>query len=1124
MFLRSLTARGFKSFADRTTLEFTPGVSVIVGPNGSGKSNIVDAIAWVLGEQGPRALRGSAMADVIFAGTATRPALGMAEVKLVIDNSAGLIPVPVSEIEISRILYRSGDSEYRIGGRPCRLLDIHELLSDTGMGRALHTIVGQGQLDAVLSARPEERRQFVEEAAGIAKHRRRRDRAERKLAGLEQDVLRLQDVINELRRQLKPLKQQAELAERHDSLTREAEELARKLGAARLADLYAERDRRRPSWEEAERRQAKMRERLAELDNLIAELDGERALAEGTLRSAEALHQETTQAKSDAEAGLRRAMREEAAGRERLSSAVGGSGRLFALDEELERTERALGETSTALAERIAELEEAEEAFRAARDARREAEDDRNRLDREAMARRAETEAHRRALEGHQAELERLSSTMAELRLNEERAASRSADLHTEVERLDAKETPLSADLTRLEREQAELRAHVSELETREKGLAARQEVLEARRTDLAESPGAAFVRKRGERPIGLLRDLIEAPRDLRLAVRAALGPFGDAVVYADQHEAIADAVSEGATGLTLAVASPGASGEHGSVPIDGERRLLTAIRPEAPVAVLVSRLLADVYLVHNVAEATAKHRVHPHAHFVTADGVVIGPAFVRAAPGHDRRMEELQRDLGALERELSAVHRGLREGRQQLTYVSARAVVVRAELEDADRDITRVADQMAEVERELASLRREQQLVADRIATVEAAGTATRLSLSHLPADVSEVPALPPMPEPPGHLRVEVEALRRDRARLEVGVTRGRTELETLAAEGPVALREALLAAEVARAAAEEDLRNADGNLSGALAAHRATSEVARRVQTRHDEANRAWREQSAAAERIRVEHEDEDRARLDLERRVGDAERRLRDGHGVEPAAAVASLSEGETVEDLQRRADVVGRRLGLVGRVNLLAVEELDSLKERHDFLVRELEDVKAARRDLLEVIEQIDERVADMFQAAFADVAREFSALFELMFPGGEGRLTLADPDDLLGSGIEVEARPGRGRVKRLSLLSGGERSLAALAFLFAIFRARPSPFYLMDEVEAALDDVNLHRFLEVVREFARTSQILIVTHQKRTMETADVLYGVSMGRDGASTVISQRLASVSASAGAVPAGR
>jgi chromosome segregation protein len=413
---------------------------------------------------------------------------------------------------------------------------------------------------------------------------------------------------------------------------------------------------------------------------------------------------------------------------------------------------------------------------------------------------------------------------------------------------------------------------------------------------------------------------------------------------------------------------------------------------------------------------------------------------------------------------------------------------------------------------------------VADRIATVEAAGTATRLSLSHLPADVSEVPALPPMPEPPGHLRVEVEALRRDRARLEVGVTRGRTELETLAAEGPVALREALLAAEVARAAAEEDLRNADGNLSGALAAHRATSEVARRVQTRHDEANRAWREQSAAAERIRVEHEDEDRARLDLERRVGDAERRLRDGHGVEPAAAVASLSEGETVEDLQRRADVVGRRLGLVGRVNLLAVEELDSLKERHDFLVRELEDVKAARRDLLEVIEQIDERVADMFQAAFADVAREFSALFELMFPGGEGRLTLADPDDLLGSGIEVEARPGRGRVKRLSLLSGGERSLAALAFLFAIFRARPSPFYLMDEVEAALDDVNLHRFLEVVREFARTSQILIVTHQKRTMETADVLYGVSMGRDGASTVISQRLASVSASAGAVPAGR
>src|SRR5438067_4351568 len=286
MFLRSLTTRGFKSFADKTELGFTPGISVMVGPNGSGKSNISDAIAWVLGEQGPRALRGAQMADVIFAGSPSRQALGMAEVSMVIDNSAGLIPVPASEIEVSRASYRSGASEYRLGGRPCRLLDIQELLSDTGVGRALHTIIGQGSLDEVLSARPEERRQLIEEAAGIAKHRRRRERAERKLAGMEGDLLRLQDLVGELRRQLKPLKQQAELAARHEELTREARELSTKLAATRLRDLVEDRERRRSTWESADAGQAEARERLARLDAEIARLERERVLAEERRASA----------------------------------------------------------------------------------------------------------------------------------------------------------------------------------------------------------------------------------------------------------------------------------------------------------------------------------------------------------------------------------------------------------------------------------------------------------------------------------------------------------------------------------------------------------------------------------------------------------------------------------------------------------------------------------------------------------------------------------------------------------------------------------------------------------------------------------------------------------------------
>src|SRR5437763_141692 len=254
MFLRQIQMRGFKSFADKTVLEFVPGVSVIVGPNGSGKSNLVDAISWALGEQGPRALRGGQMADVIFAGSPGRPGLGMAEVKLVIDNAAGLIPVPMSEIEVSRTIFRSGESEYRIGGQLVRLLDVQELLSETGIGRALHTVVGQGQLEEVLMSRPEERRKYIEEAAGIAKHRRRKERAERKLAGLDQDVLRLQDVLSELRRQLKPLKQQAEMAKRHEQLTSQAEELGRHEAQLEEAEgAFRARSEARRSVEESRR-------------------------------------------------------------------------------------------------------------------------------------------------------------------------------------------------------------------------------------------------------------------------------------------------------------------------------------------------------------------------------------------------------------------------------------------------------------------------------------------------------------------------------------------------------------------------------------------------------------------------------------------------------------------------------------------------------------------------------------------------------------------------------------------------------------------------------------------------------------------------------------------------------
>jgi chromosome segregation protein len=493
----------------------------------------------------------------------------------------------------------------------------------------------------------------------------------------------------------------------------------------------------------------------------------------------------------------------------------------------------------------------------------------------------------------------------------------------------------------------------------------------------------------------------------------------------------------------------------------------------------------------------------------------VIGPAFVRMPAELDARLEAIRRESAAIEHDLATVRRDLREARHRLAEIAERSSVLQAELEALDRQITGAAEELGLAQAEASSLESEHQMLKERAGAVGVSLELAAARLAQAPDAVAELPVLPPTPEPPVHLRVEVEALRRERARLESAARQSRQDAEHVAAEDPVALRSELQSAERVRTAAEEALARVEDEIGPVAAASRSASEAAGQAVASHADANRAWREAAAELERIRQEYEQEDRSRTDLERRIADAERLLAEGHGADPAQAVASLGADDTIANLERRADLVARRLGLLGRVNLLAVGELETLQERHDFLVRELEDVRAARRDLERVIEDVDRQMALMFEQAFRDVAREFSDLFAQLFPGGEGRLTLLDPADPLGSGIEVEARPGRKKVRRLSLLSGGERSLAALAFLFAIFRARPSPFYLMDEVEAALDDVNLHRFLGCVRDFARDSQIILVTHQKRTMETADVLYGVSMGTAGASAIISQRLAEVEA---------
>jgi chromosome segregation protein len=487
-----------------------------------------------------------------------------------------------------------------------------------------------------------------------------------------------------------------------------------------------------------------------------------------------------------------------------------------------------------------------------------------------------------------------------------------------------------------------------------------------------------------------------------------------------------------------------------------------------------------------------------------------VGPALIRTTRRGDSRAAEIRRELAVVEHDVAQVKVAVRPRYDRIEEIQAELAGLTGRIEESDALITRAADRLARLGPELASLLKEEEILAQRLGGMEDAAAGWRDSLARAEPVSHDLPELPRIAEPPVQARVAVETLRRDRASLEARRSNVRGEREALASQDVDALRSAVDEAIRRRADAEIRLQATQEALEVAAAARGEAAAVERAATEAEAAANREWREASTELEHLREAYEDEDRLRGDLERRVRDAERLVREGHQRNPGDVLAELTDDDTVESLEKRAELVQRRLGSLGRVNLLAGGEFEALQERHDFLARELDDVKKARRDLLEVIRRIEEEITVTFESAYRDVAAEFERLFDDLFPGGEGRLVATEPGDLLATGIEIEARPGRKRVKRISLLSGGERALTAMAFLFAIFRARPSPFYLMDEVEPALDDVNLHRFLKLLEGFATDSQVLIVTHQKRTMEVAGMMYGVSMSKDGTSKVVAQRL--------------
>jgi chromosome segregation protein len=1153
LFLKALTLKGFKSFADKTTLEFEPGVCVVVGPNGSGKSNIVDSVAWVLGAQAARALRGGKMDDVIFAGTADRPALGRAEVSLTIDNTAKLLPIEFSEVTITRTLFRTGESEYAINGAPCRLLDIQELLSDSGIGRQQHVIVGQGQLDTVLNARPEDRRAIIEEAAGVLKFRKRKEKAERRLDATEANLLRLTDLLREVRRGLRPLERQADAARRHDGIVEELNAVRLFLAGREIDQLRSRERKRADSRRELAEEEQDVRVKLRAFDAQV--MEAEHALAiPGDDDVADVLAR--TEALRERARGLVNLVSERHRGVHRELAATADEGVAASLVAEASHLRAQLAEVESdfnALAPTRAEVDAAEarvaslaggpsvgDAETAYQNARRDLEEVTTRLatvERDlAQARdtQAKVEADRAELAPANAAAEAAEADAARVRADVEARAAIAHEL-----------TPEGRELQAAEEAQQIADAAAREAEGEASRWRARAEML-AQALEEAHAAAGGEELADVEGVIGPLVDLLDIDDGAEVAVAAALGDALKAIVV-DGDSAARNAIARlkgGDRQALLLIAEGRASGVQISFAPEGTRPLGTCVRGlREGLDPVLARLFAGFVLVDGGWEhaldvaiqnpgtvavtregdrfggASPWRAGRPGSNVVTAAALAEATARAEAAEiARDAATEELEaarlRLAAARRAELVAAEEERRR-RAELEQLVAKAAKLRREVDVKSASLDeRGATLSARIEgltAELAALPDAEVEVRQRVAATETVRTEAQSRRAEH-----------------DRVRAQAAALRRDFEVRGAAVDERRSVLTTRLNE--VEERLAARPDEEAQARARRVELEAKGaaieDISGRLASRVDEIELlVERFRTRRREQSDAAREAGRRLDGLRSERAQADKALIELRERasrleVDEAEIRMRLEQAIEtvrrefdcePDAAVAAeppeIAEGTTMAG---RARELERELRIMGPVNPLALSEYEALLERHEFLQQQLDDVKNTRRELTRVIKSVDEEIVRVFGEAFGDVAENFSQLFSMLFPGGSGRLVLTQPDDLLNTGIEMEARPSGKMVRRLSLLSGGERSLCAMAYLFSVFRARPSPFYLMDEVEAALDDVNLHRFLDLVHEFRNEAQLLIVSHQKRTMEAADVLYGVSMAPGASSRVISQRI--------------
>lgn len=1163
MYLKSLTLKGFKSFASATTLKLEPGICAVVGPNGSGKSNVVDALAWVMGEHSAKTLRGGKMEDVIFAGTSGRKPLGRAEVTLTIDNSDGALPIQYREVSVTRRMFRDGASEYEINGSRCRLMDVQELLSDTGIGREMHIIVGQGRLAQILESRPEDRRAFIEEAAGVLKHRRRKEKAQRKLQAMQANVDRLQDLTAELSRQLKPLARQAEAAKRAQTVQADLRDAKLRLAGADFIELKAKLDNiaEQAKLVEAKVEQAQEKvelasERSAELEFELEEVAPQAEAARDLWFRLSALN-ERVQATSRI-----------AADRATEVAEVPWTGpdpdfleeRAAAVAEE----EKQLAEVEDKARERLETvrevLQEAEEASRAAEAehlaAVRAIADRREGVVRLISA----EESLRTRLEAAEAEVGRLAEQSAEAEQRRadataavEEAASELAEAELEGPDLEARNSQAQRDAERASARLAELRSSERELERSSSGLAARIEALSAARTASAND-GVAWLRQ--NRDVAALTESLQVNSGWERAVAAALGSATDAVIAegeSDSEGLISALMAAGAGSATVIENGTESGTDHQSwrlevsLPADSGWLLDEISVPDGLIRP-VTAMLVDVVRCETTTQAQAVVAEDSRLRAVTKDGVLCGPGWMFGGAGGSKSSVELGADIAAAEQELevakakladlsgalsgaqaeeedrrtdaAAARAALRDHQQRLKILSDNRTRATSQLAGVVHDTDRAGQRSAEAEARVVKLKAELEEVVDRLARVDedpAEGEPSTAERDRTQAALAQARAM------------ETEArLALRTAEERSGSIRGKADRLTRQAVAERQAKARHEAAQVKRAK-QRELAATVAELSDDLA-HK-VQVAAERAAADRDEAEQQNKAVSAALAQARNEanqaqqqlaqltssaHQG-DIARAEAQVRVKEAEERIVDQLGLSVEDLLADYTPDEDFDRaaVTKQLKQAEKDLRVLGRVNPLALEEFKAMEERYSFLSTQLDDVLQARKDLLDVVEDVDETILQLFTDAWKDVEEEFPRVFNTLFPGGEGRLVLTEPDNMLTTGIEVEARPPGKKVKRLSLLSGGEKSLTALAMLVAIFRARPSPFYVLDEVEAALDDVNLRRLIALLEELRDSSQLIVITHQKPTMDVANVLYGVTMRGDGVTRVISQRMQPVEA---------